>query len=183
MRDFLASTGPGRGIWTSRRGRWGLAILLPSRARPQYSIYGIFSSSDCSREVNSNGHHMGRRSVWGQQEGELPRRASVEGGCLSSPAENGSNLAGIGRSQGATRESPGWRGRSKNSTAVSISARHCALIIVSILLRAPATSRNLRSRLERVPPLSLLPSSLSAFRLSPATGGLQPGGVSTATPY
>jgi len=81
MRDFLASTGPGRGIWTSRRGRWGLAILLPSRARPQYSIYGIFSSSDCSREVNSNGHHMGRRSVWGQQEGELPRRASVEGGC------------------------------------------------------------------------------------------------------
>jgi hypothetical protein len=41
----------------------------------------------------------------------------------------GANFASSGQSHEATRESPGWRGRSKNSTAVS--KFHCVLRAVS----------------------------------------------------
>jgi hypothetical protein len=92
---------------------------------------------------------------------------------LSTPAENGADFAGLGRSQLAvlewSRESPGWRGRSKNSKSVSI----LRLDLVSILLRAPASSRNPRSRLDPGPPLSLLPRFISAFHLPAPANRLQ----------
>ena len=67
----------------------------------------------------------------------------------------------------STRESPGWRGRGKNSTAVSklFFPLACVALVVSILLRF-IPYRSLRSRLEQAPPLSLLPKFVSAFCLS-----------------
>jgi hypothetical protein len=60
------------------------------------------------------------------------------------------------------RESPGWRGRSKNSKNQFL---YCTWMFVSILLRAPASSRSLRSRLDPGAPLSLLPRFISALHL------------------